>query len=251
MITKEIQFFSCDDIYANGLNWYEALFEAEDSQKIKGEVSNRYTMKEVYPKSVSRIFEYNPDIKMIYCVREPISRIQSYWLEKRAHGGEDVHYDFNTAVKLNKDLLIDSANYWQQINAYREVFSDEQIYIVFFEDLISGPEKVMGQVFSFLGVDSEVFFSNNDLHLGSTAGRSMPRNFLSKLRQYTIFRQASKLIPNVARQYLKNRFLFRKIPGKPEWELETKAWIISILESDILKFLEQYGKSPNFWKLGD
>ena len=165
MITKEIQFFSCDDTYAKGLSWYESLFETEKSPKIRGEVSNLYSMQEVYPKSVERIQNYAPDIKIIYCVREPMTRIQSYWLEKRTHGGESVHYDFNTAVKLNRDKLVDSANYWRQINAYRNVFSDSQIHVIFFEDLIKNPHEVMKKCVFFLGVDTDIPLFDEVLHL--------------------------------------------------------------------------------------
>ena len=249
MITKEIQFFSCDEIYAKGLSWYESLFETEQSSKLKGEVSNRYSMKEVYPKSVKRIMEYAPDVKLIYCVREPMSRIQSYWLEKRTHGGESVHYDFNTAVKTNRDKLVDSANYWQQINAYRSVFSDDQIHVVFFEDLIEKPHEVMRQCFSFLGVSADIFSLNEKLHLGATSGRAVPRNSLSKLRQYKIFRTLVKFIPLSIRHLLKTKILFKKVSGKPEWNEENRLWVRSVLRSDLLKFLNQYGKTSNFWKL--
>lgn len=248
MITKEIQFFSCDDIYANGLSWYESLFESDGPKKLKGEVSNLYTMREVYPNAVARIAEYAPDIKLIYCAREPMSRIQSYWLEMRAHGGEDVHYDFNVAVKANKDWLVDSTNYWQQINAYRAVFSDERIHVIFFEDLVKDPTTVMRGCFSFLGVNPESL-GGFDLHLGSTQGRLMPRNSLSKLRQYSLYRAVTKLIPPAWRNSLRKKFLFKKIQGKPDWQPETRAWVASILESDTLQFLEQYGKPQNFWQL--
>ena len=251
MITKEVQFFSCDDIYELGLDWYESLFRTKDSRKIKGEISNLYTMKEVYPNSVTRLFKYAPSVKLIYCVRAPMSRIQSYWLEKRAHGGEEVHYDFNMAVKVNRDCLVDSTNYLQQINAYKEVFPDNQIHVIFFKDFIENPEEVMRQCFLFLGVNKDISLNSDsnssNLHLGKTDGRLVPRSFLSKLRQYKIFRATVKFIPEVIRNYFKERVFFKKNIGKPVWKSETKEWVANVLKADLAEFLSQYEKPQDFW----
>ena len=246
---KEPQFFSCDDIYQRGIKWYESLYNDVANEKMRGEGSNLYTMKEMYPNTISRIVSYTNKLKLIYCVRNPITRIMSYWLEMRAHGGEDVHYNFNTAVKLNRDRLVDSSNYWQQINVYREFFSDDDIHIIFFEELIKDPVNVMKNCFEFLTVDPEQYNFEEHLHIGKTAGRKMPSVTLSRMREYAIFRSMVKLIPESIRVPMKRKLFFKKINGKPEWDIKTKQWVAEVLGPDTNKFLEFYGKPNNYWEL--
>lgn len=249
---KEPFFFSNDEIYARGFDWYESLYNQADDKKMRGEGSNRYTMKEVFPDTVSRIVSYAPDLKLIYVVRDPISRIESYWMEKRSHGGESVHYDFNTAVQVNRDWLVDSSNYWQQINAYRPYFPDDRIHIIFLEDFKADSHAVMRRCFEFLDVDPDASLANSNLHYNPSIrpGRykRAPSNFLSRLRSYSMFRAGVKLIPESLRNPLKKKLFFREIKERPQWNKETREWVADILEADTRKFLQHYGKPETFWK---
>lgn len=92
-ILEETDFFSKDEVYNRGFNWYESLYGKANDKKMRGEASNKYTMKEVFPKTVSRIASYAPELKLIYIVRDPIARIESFWLQKRSHGGEHGNFE--------------------------------------------------------------------------------------------------------------------------------------------------------------
>jgi hypothetical protein len=249
---KEPQFFSIDSVYDQGIDWYESLYDGVNTEKMIGEGSNTYTMKEVFPKTLDRMvsyFENIQDLKLIYCVRDPIRRIESYWLELRAHGGESVHYDFNQAVRVNRKWLVDSSNYWQQINVYRSLVPDHNIHIIFFEDFIRSPQEIMSQCFDFLGVDPDVPLKDRELHFGQTSGRKIPRNILSKLRAYWLFRTGAKLVPEFLREFLKEHFLFKPITGHPQLNPQAREWVVDILEKDTEQFLEFYNKPKDFWKL--
>jgi len=246
---KEPHFFSRDEVYTRGFDWYESLYDEAGDKKMRGENSNTYTMKEVFPETVSRIVSYAPDLKLIYLVRDPITRIESFWLQKRANGREGAHYDFNTAVRVNRHWLVDASNYWQQINAYRPHFPDERIHIIFYEDFTANPDAVMRRFFEFLDVDSDVPLANSNLHMGTTSGKPVARNTLSRLRSYSIFRKAVKLIPESVRNPLKERLFLRKFEGRPQWNQKTREWVADILEADTRKFLEYYGKPADFWNL--
>jgi hypothetical protein len=246
---KEPHFFSRDEVYARGFDWYESLYDEAGDKKMRGEGSNTYTMKELFPETVSRLVSYAPELKLIYLVRDPISRIESFWLQKRANGREGAHYDFNTAVRVNRHWLVDASNYWQQINAYRPHFPDERIHIIFYEDFTANPDAVMRRCFEFLDVDPDVPLANSNLHMGTTRGKPVARNTLSRLRSVSMFRKAVKLIPESVRNPLKKRLFFRKIEGRPQWDAKNREWVADILEADTRKFLEYYGKPADFWNL--
>ena len=246
---KAAHFFSRDEVYARGFDWYESLYDEAGDKKMRGENSGSYSMKEVWPETVSRLVSYAPDLKLIYLVRHPLSRIESFWLQMRSHGGEAVHYDFNTAVRLDRHRFVDSSNYWQQINAYRPHFPDERIQIIFFEDFKVNPDAVMRRCFEFLDVDPDVPVANSNLHKNRSSGKRVPSKTLSQLRSYSMLRKAVKLIPESVRDPLKKRLFFKKFEGRPEWDAQTREWVVDILEADTRKFLEYCGKPADFWNL--
>lgn len=248
---KEPHFFSYDEVYARGLTWYESLYDKASNKMMRGEGSNTYTMKEIFPETVSRIFSYAPDLKLIYIVRNPIRRIESFWLEMRSHGGEFVHYDFNTAVRINNSWLVDASNYWQQISAYRTHFPDEQIHVIFYEDFKADPGLVMRNCFKYLDVDPDISLKNTLLHVNRSSGKLVPKNTLSKLRSYLIFRSTVKLIPESIREPIKKNLFFREVKNRPQWHPETLSMVVNYLKVDTQKFLEFYGKSESFWLLQD
>jgi hypothetical protein len=119
---KEPQFFNHDEIFARGYEWYESLYAEAGDKKMRGEGSNASTMKEQFPHALRRIVSYAPELKLIYVVRDPFERIESYWLEKRSNAGDLLHYDFNTSVRTDRHWLVDSSNYLAQIDAFRALF---------------------------------------------------------------------------------------------------------------------------------
>ena len=251
MISKETQFFSKDDIYAQGSEWYESLYADAGDAKVRGERNNLYSMREVFPETASRVASYDKDLKLIYCVRNPIERIESYWLEIRSHGGETVHYNFNTAVKVNRDWLVDASNYWRQINAFRPHFPDDQILIIFFEDFKKDSDAVIQCCLEFIGVDPNVPIAQSQLYLNPSTGKQIQRESLSRLRTLPLFDTAVKLIPESLRNFTRQRFFFKEVKDRPKWDPEVREWVADILEEDTARFLEHYGKPSYLWKLKD
>ena len=46
-ILEETNFFSKDEVYNRGFNWYESLYNKANDKKMRGEASNKYTIKEL------------------------------------------------------------------------------------------------------------------------------------------------------------------------------------------------------------
>jgi hypothetical protein len=71
---KEPNFFSNDEIYANGLDWYSSLFSNAAPGDLCGESSTHYTKLTTYPHTVARMKAALPHVKLIYMIRHPIDR---------------------------------------------------------------------------------------------------------------------------------------------------------------------------------
>ena len=73
---KEVNFFSSDINFRNGLSWYEKQFPEFLEKKLFYESTPEYLY---YPFVPERIKAFNPYIKMIVLLREPVERAYSAW----------------------------------------------------------------------------------------------------------------------------------------------------------------------------
>lgn len=250
MVPHEVGFFALDEKYKKGISWYEELFLPGENLKCIGENSNYYTMKEIYPLAFERLLNYFDikNLKLIYIVRNPLERIESFWIEKRSHGGEDVHYDFNIAVKKNRDWLLDVSNYWRQLEPFRKHFSDEQILVMFLEDLKVDQYQTMYECYSFLGVDPKIASNLSSERLNPFEKKKVVKPFKSRLRELQGYRLVVSLLPMTIRRFLSDKLFMQKVASRPQWNPETKAWAIQELAEDTHKFLEYCGKPVAFWE---
>jgi hypothetical protein len=83
---KEPNFFSDDDIFANGLAWYEALFEGAAHGDIKGEASTHYTKLPTYPRTVERVRSVLKAPRLVYIIRNPLERAVSHFIHEWSVG---------------------------------------------------------------------------------------------------------------------------------------------------------------------
>jgi len=74
--TKEIHFFSSDSLYSKGLDYYHSKFPLTNDGSLFIDASPSYLANNV---AYKRIYEYNPEIKMIALLRDPVDRAYSAW----------------------------------------------------------------------------------------------------------------------------------------------------------------------------
>jgi Sulfotransferase domain len=250
MAPTETQFFNEDSVFARGFAWYESLFAGSEQKAVRGEGCNGYTMKEAFPRAFDRLTAYAPRLKLIYLVRDPFERIESFWMELRSQHPDYVHHDFNKAVDVNRDWLTDSSNYLAQLEPYQQFYGDESIRVVFYEDFCAEPDRVIKDCFRFLGVDPHVEVGASTAWLNESDGKCVASPILSQLRSIGIYRRAVDRLPFGPRDRIARTLFYRKIRQWPEWHPETRAWVTDLLRSDLRRFLLQHGKMDDFWNLG-
>jgi Sulfotransferase domain len=249
MVRPEPQFFNDDWVYKRGFAWYESLFNEAGERRWRGEGSNSYTMHERFPQAFGRLTALLPKLKLIYVVREPFSRIESFWLELRSHHPDFAHPDFNRAVFFNRADLTDASNYLRQLEPYRQFYGDESILVLFYEDFRREPTAVLKRCFEFLGVDPDVDVSAGKTRLNESDGKRIAAPILSQLRSIRVYRRAVDRVPFFLRDTVARTFFYQKVRQRPQWRPETRAWVSHLLRDDLRTFLRQYGKPPDFWNL--
>lgn len=247
MVPTETQFFNEDSVFARGLDWYESHFAQAANATWRGEGCNGYTMKEAFPRSFERLTSYAGKLKLIYAVRDPFARIESFWMELRSQHPDYVHHDFNKAVDVNRDWLTDSSNYLAQLEPIRRFYGEDSVHVVFYEDFCADPEDAIRGCFRFLGIDSNVDVGAATARLNESEGKSIASPILSHLRSISLFRRAVDRLPFAPRDRIARTLFYRKIRQRPAWHPETRAWVAELLRDDLQTFLRQYGKPADFW----
>lgn len=246
---KEPRFFSHDKNFALGWESYLKCYEGNDGKKLLGEGSVHYSMRTLFPNAAARICQSNPAIKLIYIVRDPLDRIVSHWRMYDSSGNPKI-------TTLNKDVrkklytpnLIHASQYWLQVNAYRDLISDTQIKIFFYEDFVRDPQGVFDQCLEFLGLPAHTV-STGDAHLNPATPRRGDTRLMGRLRQLPAFGALAKRTPASVKERFYPLSLFSCTRGgKPDWEPSTRKWVLDQLVPDAAQFLKYYGKPADYWK---
>ncbi len=173
-VEKELHFFS--RYYCNGTEWYESLFTRYPPDKISGEFSPTYLYDEQTPK---RIHKHHPDIKLLVCLREPVSRTVSAYRYAIQTGMIPHDMSFDDVIERYPAYREHSC-YYTQIELYLQFFDKEQLLITLYEDIFQDPYDFIQHIYEFLSVDSN--FRPTMAEQKVNASRSAPRfYFLDRL----------------------------------------------------------------------
>ena len=146
-IKKELNFFNKN--YAKGYAWYHKRFEFGPWKT--GEYSVSYFRDNSVPE---RIYRYNPNVKLLLSLRNPIDRaLSQHYHQVRRNRLPKKLYGFWDALEQNP-TYIEQGKYVSLLKRYLEFFDHSQIFIVLFDDICSEPIVVLRNLFSFLGVNS-------------------------------------------------------------------------------------------------
>ena len=149
---KEPNFFSDDEAYAKGLNWYLSLFAAASAGELCGESSTHYTKLPTYPETVVRMHRAFPRLKLIYVIRHPIERLVSQYVHETVQG--PVRSPINLAL-IRHPYLIEYSRYSMQLAPFLDRFGPENVLVAFAERLDRYPQGELERICRFLGYEGE------------------------------------------------------------------------------------------------
>jgi hypothetical protein len=134
-----------DAHFDRGADWYLAHFRGSEGLA-RGEVSHSYLSS---PEAPARIAALAPGMRLLACLREPVDRAFSDYLDLR----KNQQFDGPFAAALERyPRLLDRGRYATHLRRYLDVFPREQLLVQLFDDLKSDPQAYADQVFDFLGV---------------------------------------------------------------------------------------------------
>jgi len=169
---EEMHFFDDDGLFSGPVD-YELLhrhFPLLPRSTIAGECTPSYLY---WKPAAERIWNYNPRIKLLVLLRNPVERAFAHWNMQRFKGREPL--DFLDAVKEEKSRIagapprearrfayVDRGFYVQHLERFFRFFSREQMMIIKFEKFRQEQRETLDSIFSFLGVKPLPSFRSKD-----------------------------------------------------------------------------------------
>jgi hypothetical protein len=158
---KETHFFDNEDYFrATAVDYriYHEFFAADG--RLGGEATPIYMYWQDAP---GRIWQYNPMMKWIILLRNPISRAYSHWNMERARGADTLSFAEAIAVEETRcrEALpyqhrvysyLDRGFYSEQLRRIWRFFPRAQVLVLKSEDLRDHPQATLDQVCAFLDI---------------------------------------------------------------------------------------------------
>ena len=149
--------------YGKPLEWYHEFFKDAGPAQIKGEITPAYMLSE---NAAGDIYKYNPDIKLIVILRDPVEKAHSLYrfYRQKSYIG---YPTFREAIE-NIPFILEESRYFTLLKKYFDLFPRENIKVLFYEDIQADNKKFIKAVEDFLGV-AEFYPDNIDRRSNETA----------------------------------------------------------------------------------
>lgn len=202
---KELHFFDNEELFRRKKPNYNILHNKmidSSGHKISGECTPRYIY---WAPSMRRIWEYNPQIKIIAILRNPVKRAYSQWNMYRNSGKTALGFEeyILHESELARESLpyqsrifscVDRGFYSEQLRRIFMFFRKEQVLILKYEYFKEHQFEVLNTILNFLEVDPSL------LHLEEERINTANYNLeiSQKMEQY-LLEQYRNEIPEVER----------------------------------------------------
>ncbi|MBE9125773.1 MULTISPECIES: sulfotransferase family protein [unclassified Coleofasciculus] len=225
---KEPNFFSNDEEYAKGIEWYLSHFKSASPDDLCGESSTHYTKLPTYPHTIERIQKHLPDVKLIYVMRHPIDRLVSQYIHEWTQGVISV--DINQAISKHPELL-EYSRYTIQLKPYFETFGQDRVLPVFFERLLKHPQEELEQVCRFIGYKDKPVW-DTELDAKNVSSERMRKNTLRDFFvEAPILKDFRRMfIPKSWRTQIRSLWTMKK---KPKIEPQQLEHLRTIFDEDL------------------
>ena len=269
---KETRFFLSSDYplpskyrYSDDAEEYTSLFPNCDETQLRMESTPDYLYCE---KARERIAEFLPHAKLVFSLREPISRLISWYRFAKQIGKLPETLSFDAYVELLFTALDNNAeNEEQHLQALRQgcyaiyleryfnQFGPARIHVLFYEELAAQPAKVMAALSHFAGIDVGFYrdyafkVANRTEKMRNSELHRKYRDFRFRLRRWTHDKPIIHNPLRMIRQTIEPIYL--RLNTQPDKEIqlskETQDRLVGYYQQDIDALAELIGR-PLPWK---
>ncbi len=223
---------------------YLSLFkDAPAEARIVGESSNTYTRLPESEGVAERIAAALGRPKLLYMVRDPVSRAVSHFRHRFLDGGGRYASSFTEA--LEHDLGLGAVSqYARQLAPFDRVFGPEAVHVVVAERLHADPIGTLRQIEAYLEIDP-YDWQPADLPRTNTFDGLRKTVGWRKVLGASGYRWARRLTPDGLRRILKQ--LGPSAAPPPPVTDADKARMLAAVADDLRRFHQRMGEAIDLW----
>ena len=246
---KEPGFFAFEDVNAQGLDWYQGLFDFDTEQhtyRLDG--STDYTKVPFVSGVRDRMAAIpNARFKLIYVMRHPLRRIESHARhvqrtrkEIGQHISPRADHGLDTGVSL-ESLAI--GRYAEQLDTYADVFDAGDLFLTSLEELKENPDDTLASLFKFLELpppSEKVEVARKNVGRERVA---LSSSWAKLTSNRTILAAVKQVLPKHMRDKLKSRFQRKAVVVEGRFKLTDaeEEILLSLLADDLARLQTRYG----------
>jgi hypothetical protein len=240
---REIHYFS--EKYDRPTSWYLNHFEQRSAEHVVGEKSPSYFAS---PDAAERIYHWNSDTHLVFCLRHPVKRAYAMYcmMLRKGHVSEDADSELAPGK-----WLVRSGLYFEQLSPYRDLFPEEQLHVLIFDDLKESPQKFARELFGVLEIDTAFKPSLLDRKFGHRKKRG--GQVWSVIRSLSVQVSQSSEIAGRAIQWLRKSgytdWIHQLRPGKsdPTLSNSVRRELYEYYKEDVNKLRAYLGRDLPNW----
>lgn len=235
----EFSFFTDQEEYEKGFhNAYNRYFEPKGKNTI---VAKNVTIT-LNEKSLPRLKEHNPNIKLVFLLREPVSRAYSAYTMAVKDGWMIRPFSELKEIIKNEqydDIMyrhfIGHGLYANQLETLLKYFPSNQIKIYLFEDLKENPKQICDDIFTWLKLP--LYEIKEEVHNPTVKPRSQKfGGLLNRIRRNDnpIKRVVKSILPHSTFRDISNMLLNLNKTNKrfPKIDTEVKELLLQHFEEN-------------------
>lgn len=242
--TKEIDFFNFN--FFKGLDWYELYFAEANGAVACGEASPLYM---AYPEVARRIARTIPDVKLLFVLRNPISRAYSnYWFNIN-RGVQYPQESFSKIIRKSTGYrrYLWKGFYADQIETFLPHFDRNQLHFIITEEMRQDTPGELQRCFRFLGVsdyEPEVSERHNTALLPRGGAASAALNVLVPI-QKALRPTLPARVDGRIKQLMRSTFYTNK--PKPPMPEADRAYLQEVYRESNERLAQLLGRDLSIW----
>ena len=249
---KEPNFFSYDDRWEQGWQWYLKEWEDwnPDIHKIALEATINYTKYPVYPNAAERIYQLKDraNFKFVYVLRNPIERIESQYTYDLSsiYRADSVKKISAEDLDLDREIL-ETSRYAKQLKEYCRFFPRKSILLIDFATFKRDNLQVLQEICRFFEVDANYQFQDLNVVHNPTKNRIIDDNLWRSFRKIKPLRKmVNRTITKDTKTKLHGLF-GTKVEHNFRLSSKQKKFVLTELEEDLLSLSNDYGFDISNW----
>ena len=269
---KETRFFLSSDYplpskyrYSGDIEEYDQLFSNTDTTQLRMESTPDYLYCE---QARERIATSLPTAKLVFSLREPISRLVSWYRFAKQIGKFPQTLNFDEYVerlfaatgrpKGTEEQHLQTLQqgcYTVYLDPYIDRFGPTRIYVLFYEELAACPAETMQKLCEFAGIDADFYadygfkVTNRSQQMRNSALHQKYRDLRFRLRQWTHNKPIVHVPLRTIRRTIEPLYLRlnTRIDEKPHISEETRHRLVEYYTPDV-QALGELLEKPIPWK---